>query len=114
MAVCINNLRKDVLIKLALELGLTVEDDKKMIKIRNLIQENEVLKTETDLVYSIIESAKESVEAVKRDISERLEIDKLKAIQNLVGEQLKLSKLEKEIELKNMWEERSVISKLNL
>ncbi|GIY75805.1 hypothetical protein CDAR_173051 [Caerostris darwini] len=114
MAVCIKNLRKDELIKLSLELGLTVEGDKKMIEIRNLIQEREVLKTETDLVYSIIESAKESVEAVKRERSERLEIDKLKTIQNLEWEQLKVRKLEREIELMSLREEKSVILKLNL
>ncbi|GIX74166.1 hypothetical protein CDAR_60011 [Caerostris darwini] len=113
LAVCINNLKKDELIKLAFELGLTVEGDKKMTETRNLIQESEVFKTETNLVNSIIESVKESVEAEKRERSQRLEINKMKAIQNLEAEQLKLRQLEKETGLENLRKER-LTSKLNL
>ncbi|GIY20537.1 hypothetical protein CDAR_514471 [Caerostris darwini] len=91
MAACINNLKKGELIKLALELGLTVEGDTKMIEIRNLIQESEFFKTETDILNNIIESLKESVEAEKRERSERLEIVKMKAIRNLEVEQLKIT-----------------------
>ncbi|GIY58108.1 hypothetical protein CDAR_470901 [Caerostris darwini] len=106
MAAYINNLKKDELIKLALELELIVEGDKKMIDIRNLIQGSEVFNTETDLVNNIIQSVKELLEAEKGERSVRLESYKMKTIKNLEVEQLKLRHLEKEIELENLPKER--------
>ncbi|GIY59544.1 hypothetical protein CDAR_558441 [Caerostris darwini] len=96
-----------------LELDLTREGDKKMIEIRNLIQKSLIFKTKTDLVNSIIESLKVCGEAEKRMRSERLEIDKMKAIQNLELKPFKHRQLEKEIEL-TCGRKGRMTSKLNL
>ncbi|GBN19025.1 hypothetical protein AVEN_104261-1 [Araneus ventricosus] len=84
------NLRKDELIAIAEEMGLTVPDKAKVVDLKALIESSDVYRDDIELVHNLIDTILEE----KREKSER---DK----REYEIEKIKLAQLEKQLEIEN-------------
>ncbi|GFW07346.1 integrase catalytic domain-containing protein [Trichonephila clavipes] len=82
------NLKKDELRSIADELKLVVPDNAKVLDLRELIQESEIYKNDKETYQAIVDCVLEEINDRRNENENRLEIEKIK-----------LSQLEKELEI---------------
>ncbi|GFV12329.1 DUF1758 domain-containing protein [Trichonephila clavipes] len=84
----IGKFKKDDLRSIADELKLVVPDNAKVLDLRELIQESEIYKNDKETYQAIVDCVLEEINDKRNEIENRLEIEKIK-----------LSQLEKELEI---------------
>ncbi|GFU20273.1 DUF1758 domain-containing protein [Trichonephila clavipes] len=84
------NLKKDELISVAVEMGLVIPSEAKIIDLKKLIESSAVYKNDIELVRSLVENAlgKSKQEAEKNEREAEIQLEKMK-----------LSQIEKQLEL---------------
>ncbi|GFW45321.1 hypothetical protein TNCV_4734281 [Trichonephila clavipes] len=84
----IGKFKKDELRSIADELKLVVPDNAKVLDLRELIQESEIYKNDKETYQAIVDCVLEEINDRRNENENRLEIEKIK-----------LSQLEKELEI---------------
>ncbi|GFX04651.1 integrase catalytic domain-containing protein [Trichonephila clavipes] len=92
------NLNKDELISFAVEMGLVIPSDAKIIDLKKLIESSAVYKNDIEFVRSLVENAleKSKQEAEKNEREAEIQLEKIKLSQ--IEKQLELAKVRKESE----------------
>ncbi|GFS94153.1 integrase catalytic domain-containing protein [Trichonephila clavipes] len=92
------NLKKDELISVALEMGLEIPSKAKIIDLKKLIESSAVYKNDIEFVCSLVENAleKSKQEAEKNERKAEIQLEKIKLSQ--IEKQLELAKVMKESE----------------
>ncbi|GFU99605.1 DUF1758 domain-containing protein [Trichonephila clavipes] len=92
------NLKKDELIWVAVEMGLEIPSKAKIIDLKKLIESNAVYKNDIEFVRSLVENAleKSKQEAEKNEREAEIQLEKIKLSQ--IEKQLELAKVRKESE----------------
>ncbi|GFW96576.1 uncharacterized protein TNCV_2846331 [Trichonephila clavipes] len=92
------NLRKDELIWVAVEMGLEIPSKAKIIDLKKLIESSAVYKNDIEFVRSLVENAleKSKQEAEKNEREAEIQLEKIKLSQ--IEKQLELVKVRKESE----------------
>ncbi|GBN34068.1 hypothetical protein AVEN_142676-1 [Araneus ventricosus] len=95
------NLRKDELIAIAEEMGLTVPDKAKVMDLKALIESSDVNRDDIELVRNFIDNIlEEKREKLERD-RQREELESERDKREYEIEKIKLAQLEKQLEIKN-------------
>ncbi|GFU77603.1 uncharacterized protein TNCV_3499751 [Trichonephila clavipes] len=92
------NLKKDELISVAVEMGLDISSKAKIIDLKKLIESSAVYKNDIEFVRSLVENAleKSKQEAAKNEREAEIQLEKIKLSQ--IEKQLELEKVRKESE----------------
>ncbi|GFV75186.1 integrase catalytic domain-containing protein [Trichonephila clavipes] len=92
------NLKKDELISVAVEMGLEIPSKAKIIDLKKLIESSAVYKNDIEFVRSLVENAleKSKQEAEKNEREAEIQLEKIKLSQ--IEKQLELAKVRKESE----------------
>ncbi|GFX27484.1 integrase catalytic domain-containing protein [Trichonephila clavipes] len=92
------NLKKDELISVAVEMGLEIPSKAKIIDLKKLIESSAVYKNDIEFVRSLVENAleKSKQEAEKNECEAEIQLEKIKLSQ--IEKQLELAKVRKESE----------------
>ncbi|GFT87387.1 hypothetical protein TNCV_413751 [Trichonephila clavipes] len=92
------NLKKDELISVAVEMGLVLPSKAKIIDLKKLIESSAVYKNDIEFVRSLVENALEESkqEAEKNEREAEIQLEKIKLSQ--IEKQLELEKVRKESE----------------
>ncbi|GFW32028.1 DUF1758 domain-containing protein [Trichonephila clavipes] len=92
------NLKKDELISVAVEMGLKIPSKAKIIDLKKLIESSAVYKNDIEFVRSLVENAleKSKQEAEKNECEAEIQLEKIKLSQ--IEKQLELAKVRKEFE----------------
>ncbi|GFW72735.1 uncharacterized protein TNCV_1265791 [Trichonephila clavipes] len=92
------NLKKDELISVAVEMGLVIPSKAKIIDLKKLIESSVVYKNDIEFVRSLVENALEESkqEAEKNEREAEIQLEKIKLSQ--IEKQLELEKVRKESE----------------
>ncbi|GFS73472.1 integrase catalytic domain-containing protein [Trichonephila clavipes] len=104
------NLKKDELISVAVEMGLEIPSKAKIIDLKKLIESSAVYKNDIEFVRSLVENAleKSKQEAEKNE----REAEKYKHEAEIQLEKIKLSQIEKQLELEKAFQIKSVPDEL--
>ncbi|GBN22768.1 hypothetical protein AVEN_34033-1 [Araneus ventricosus] len=95
------NLRKDELIAIAEEMGLTVLDKAKVVDLKALIESSDVYRDDIELVRNLIDNIlEEKREKLERD-RQREELESERDKREYEIEKIKLAQLEKQLEIEN-------------
>ncbi|GBM61426.1 hypothetical protein AVEN_145435-1 [Araneus ventricosus] len=95
------NLRKDELIAIAEEMGLTVPDKAKVVDLKALIEFSDVYRDDIELVRNLIDNIlEEKREKLERD-RQREELESERDKREYEIEKIKLAQLEKQLEIEN-------------
>ncbi|GBN94725.1 hypothetical protein AVEN_261373-1, partial [Araneus ventricosus] len=93
------NLKKDELIAIAEEMGLTVPDKAKVVDLKALIESSDVYRDDIELVRNLIDNIlEEKREKLER---EKLESERDKRECELELEKIRLAQFEKQLEIEN-------------
>ncbi|GBM87061.1 hypothetical protein AVEN_117910-1 [Araneus ventricosus] len=95
-------LRKDDIIQVAKDMGLTVPADVRFIDLKSLIENSDIYKNQLEVMQKIIDSVTEERQRKAEESKEKLEF-----------ERLKLAQLEKQIELENARKDSPQTQSLN-
>ncbi|GFX43868.1 integrase catalytic domain-containing protein [Trichonephila clavipes] len=92
------NIKKDELISVAVEMGLVIPSKAKIIDLKNLIESSAVYKNNIEFMRSLVENAleKSKQEAEKNEREAEIQLEKIKLSQ--IEKQLELAKVRKESE----------------
>ncbi|GFY22272.1 integrase catalytic domain-containing protein [Trichonephila clavipes] len=92
------NLKKDELISVAVEMGMVIPSKAKIIDLKKLIESSAVYKNDIEFVRSLVENAleKSKEEAEKKELEAEIQLEKIKLSQ--IEKQLELAKVRKESE----------------
>ncbi|GFX19954.1 uncharacterized protein TNCV_1435141 [Trichonephila clavipes] len=92
------NLKEDELISVAVEMGLEIPSKAKIIDLKKLIESSAVYKNDIEFVRSLVENAleKSKQEAEKNERKAEFQLEKIKLSQ--IEKQLELAKVRKESE----------------
>ncbi|GFV18961.1 integrase catalytic domain-containing protein [Trichonephila clavipes] len=92
------NLKKDELISVAVEMGLVIPSKAKIIDLKKLIESSAVYENDIEFVRSLVENAleKSKQEAEKNESEAEIQLEKIKLSQ--IEKQLELAKVRKESE----------------
>ncbi|GFU14630.1 hypothetical protein TNCV_1811801 [Trichonephila clavipes] len=95
------NLKKDELISVAVERGLVIPSKAKITDLKKLIESSAVYKNDIEFVRSLVENAleKSKQEAEKNEREAEIQLEKIKLSQ--IEKQLELVKVRKETEKKS-------------
>ncbi|GFX30988.1 integrase catalytic domain-containing protein [Trichonephila clavipes] len=95
------NLKKDELISVAVEMGLEIPSKAKIIDLKKLIESSAVYKNDIEFVRSLVENAleKSKQEAEKNEREAKQEAEKNEREAEIQLEKIKLSQIEKQLEL---------------
>ncbi|GBM33357.1 hypothetical protein AVEN_194959-1 [Araneus ventricosus] len=95
------NIRKDELIAIAKEMGLTVPDKAKVVDLKALIESSDVYRDDIELVRNLIDNIlEEKREKLERD-KQREELESERDKREYEIEKIKLAQLEKQLEIEN-------------
>ncbi|GFX77594.1 DUF1758 domain-containing protein [Trichonephila clavipes] len=104
------NLKKDELISVAVEMGLEIPSKAKIIDLKKLIESSAVYKNDIEFVRSLVENAleksKQEAEKNEREAEKnKRETEKYKREAEIQLEKIKLSQIEKQLELEKVRKE---------
>ncbi|GFW89609.1 integrase catalytic domain-containing protein [Trichonephila clavipes] len=93
------NLKKDELISVAVEMGLEIPSKAKIIDLKKLIESSAVYKNNIEFVRSLVENALEKSKQEAMAEKNKREAEKYKREAEIQLEKIKLSQIEKQLEL---------------
>ncbi|GFY35317.1 uncharacterized protein TNCV_796711 [Trichonephila clavipes] len=97
------NLKQDELISVAVEMGLEIPSKAKIIGLKKLIESSAVYKNDIEFVHSLVENALEKNE--REAEKNKHEAEKYKREAEIQLEKIKLSQIEKQLELEKVRKE---------
>ncbi|GFT34290.1 integrase catalytic domain-containing protein [Trichonephila clavipes] len=99
------NLKKDELISVAVEMGLEIPSKAKIIDLKKLIESSAVYKNDIEFVSSLVENVFEKSKQEAEAEKNKREAEKYKREAEIQLEKIKLSQIEKQLELEKVRKE---------